>query len=362
MAKNDLKELFVNTRPRELSGSTSANRVDFQRDVSLNRLLQAELSNQDYIFIFDYHEDLVVMDCEQKPEKVSFYQIKGKKSGNWTVKSLLKSEKDQDGHPLLSTLAKLYECRTKFELETTNLTFLSNARFNIKLEDKTNADARELTCAVDLTANDKALIKAALNEQNVIEDGSELCEDIIFFEVVDVSVTDSANHLKGILAEFFQDKYGISPDVNAIHRLFFAEIKQRANYSSKINSFDELLEKKAISKSKFSGWLNKIASNEQTLKEKWGELFLFFNGSGAGYEKIAQLKKGWTNFELLSKDPSNMAFKKLIEIVEGQCSMITIEQALLERATEIYDCVAPKISPAQNDKYTIVAIILNKLY
>lgn len=362
MANNDLKELFVSTRPRETAGSTSASRFDFQRDVSLHKLLKAELDNQDYIFIFDYHEDLVVMDCEEKPEKVSFYQIKGKKSGNWTVKSLLKSEKGKDDQSLLSTLGKLYECRTKFEIETINLSFLSNARFNIKLADKTNADSLESICAVDLTDEDKALIKKELNDQKVMEEDAELCEDIIFFEVVDVSVKDSAMHLKGMLAEFFQQKYGISPDVNAIHRMFFAEIKQRGNYNHQINSFEDLLEKKAISKSKFTLWLSKIASNEQTLKEKWSELFSILNSSGTAWETLAEIKKGWTRFELLSKDPSDVNFKKLIDTVEGECKMVTSGKTLLEKATEIYSLATTKINPAQNDKYTIMAIILNKLY
>jgi hypothetical protein len=362
MTNIDLKELFVSTPPRETAGSTSASRFDFQRDVSLHKLLKAELTNQDYIFIFDYHEDLVVMDCEEKPEKVSFYQIKGKKSGNWTVKSLLKSEKGEDDKPLLSTLAKLYECRTKFEIETINLSFLSNARFNIKLADKSNANTLESICAVNLTDEDKTLMKKALNDQKVMEEGAELCEDMIFFEVVDVSVKDSAMHLKGMLAEFFQERYGISPDVNAIHRMFFAEIKQRGNYSHQINSFEDLLEKKSISKSKFTSWLSKIASNEQTLKEKWSELFSILTISGTSWETLAEIKKGWTRFELLSKDPSDVGFKKLIETVEVECAVNSSGVGLLEKATEIYSTVTAKINPAQNDKYTIMAIIFNKLY
>ncbi|MDP3682434.1 MAG: dsDNA nuclease domain-containing protein, partial [Ignavibacteria bacterium] len=83
-----LKDKIVNTKPREKAGSTSASRFDYQKDYSICKLIESHLTSNDYIIIFDWHEDLIIMDSELNPQTVSFYQIKGKKTGTWTIKQL----------------------------------------------------------------------------------------------------------------------------------------------------------------------------------------------------------------------------------------------------------------------------------
>lgn len=113
-----LTEKIVKTKPREKSGSVSSSRFDYQKDWSLCKLIDTHRSGLDYIVIFDWHEDLLIMDNETRPNSITFYQIKGKKSGNWTVSSLISSDKDKDGELLLSILGKLYDCKSKFNIET----------------------------------------------------------------------------------------------------------------------------------------------------------------------------------------------------------------------------------------------------
>ncbi|MDB5110881.1 MAG: hypothetical protein JWR67_1995, partial [Mucilaginibacter sp.] len=59
-----LKSTFTGIRPREKAGSTATSRFDFQKDVSIAMLLDHEEKERDYVFVFDYHEDLVIMDTE----------------------------------------------------------------------------------------------------------------------------------------------------------------------------------------------------------------------------------------------------------------------------------------------------------
>lgn len=355
-----LQNLFISTPPRETAGPVSSSRFDFQKDVSLNLLLETEELGKDYIFIFDYHEDLVVMDCERNPEKISFYQIKGKKTGNYTLASLTKPDKDSNGKPLLSIISKLYDSKTKFGKETASLNILTNARFKIKLKDLTAGESKDEICTIELTDNDKQKLKTCLIDQLNLET-DPIFEDSMFFKVVDVSVSDSARHLKGILADFFEKKYNKTPDVSAIYRNFFAEIKKRSNYNKQINTFEDLLSKKAINKTTFTSWLNSIVNNEATLKEKWTEIFGILQQEGLNWQVLKKVKEGWVKFELLSKDQSDTNLQHLINEVKLKTVPRKTRATLYESAKEIYDEMQPGINPSF-DEATVIAIILNQLY
>lgn len=355
-----LQNLFISTQPRETAGPISSSRFDFQKDVSLNLLLETEESGKDYIFIFDYHEDLVVMDCELNPEKISFYQIKGKKTGNYTIGALTKPDKDSNGNPLLSIISKLYDSKTKFEKETTSLNILTNARFKIKLNDSTAGESKDEICAIELTDSDKQKLKTCLIDQLNL-DTDPIFEEALFFKVVDVSLSDSSRHLKGILADFFEKKYNKTPDVSAIYKNFFAEIKKRSNYNKQINTFEDLLNKKAINKTTFNSWLNSIVNNETTLKEKWIEIFGILQQEGLNWQLIKKLKEGWVKFELLSKDQSDANLQHLIDEVKLKTTNEQIGTNIYESAKQIYDKMYPSIN-SSFDEPTVIAIILNQLY
>lgn len=358
------REDFVKIKPRETSGPTSSSRFDYQKDISLNILLEYEENDKDYIFIFDYHEDLVIMDCEKEPQKVSFYQIKGKKNGSWTLSSLIKSELDKDKKPLLCILSKLYDCKDKFPQQTTALNFISNSRFGFKLNDGTKSDSKDEVFAFELTAKDKEIIKKNLKEKLALKEDPDY-EDLIIFKVMDLSLNDSERHVKGILIDFFQKKFNVLPNVDVLYKSFFNEIKKRANYNKSINSFDDLIKNKAITKSTFNGWLNAIIYNEQSLKEKWQELFAILQGESIGHSLISKIKKGWTTFELHMKDPNNVYMISALKIVEDtiQTEKDFIDSNLLLDSTNyIYEKVKDKVKPPLYDEFTTKAIILNSIY
>ena len=157
-----LKDKIVTVKPREKAGSISGSRIEYQKDWSICKLIECHTTTSDYVIIFDWHEDLIVMDSEHSPQKVAFFQIKGKKSGNWTIGSLIKSETGKDGKLLLSIIGKLYDCKTKFDLETTSLNFVSNARFNVDLENKLSSLAKDNICIIELSQSEKDALKKKL--------------------------------------------------------------------------------------------------------------------------------------------------------------------------------------------------------
>lgn len=360
----DLKTAFSTQKPRERAGAIAAGRFEFQKDVSLSMLLNYEEANHpDYVFIFDFHEDLVIMDAEASPEDISFYQIKGKKTGNWSLKTLSKTDLDAENNPLLSTLGKLYDCREKFKDKTKKLSFLSNARYKIGLEDKSSSEAKDIISGAEICKKDKDLLIANLKKQLALTVDPEI-DDFLQLQVLDISLTDSSRHLKGILADFFKRRFEIAPDVDTIYQNFLNEITKRSNFQKEIQSYEELLKHKAIPKASFIQWINHIVHQELALKDKWPEIMGQLNSEQVHFTEIKQLKEGWTTFVLLSKDPNNQYINQATRIIQ-QTGLPMVEDKQLtmhQQLIIIYDAVKTKIHTAVNKESVTKAIILNQLY
>lgn len=299
-----LKDSIVQIKPREIAGSISSSRFDYQKDWSLCQLLEYHEKENDYLLLFDYHEDLIIMDSESDPNKVSFFQLKGKKSGNWTLNNLIESEKNKDGIPLLSILGKLYSCKHKFSIETSTLNFISNARFNIKLNDGSAGLSKDKICITELTLRDKEIIKGKLKVEFSLAEMSDF-EDIIFLEVTPLSLDDSATHSRGKLSDFL---YRIRPlgkfAVSALYQNLLNEVKKRSAYSKEIFSFEELIEKKGIGKKLLNNWLDNLKVDVD-LDEVWKRIETALGNDRMPISETRKIKASWTDYELALQNPNN---------------------------------------------------------
>ena len=55
---------IVAKKPRENAGALAANRFAYQLDWGLKKLLELEESNLPYTIIFDYQDDILVLDSD----------------------------------------------------------------------------------------------------------------------------------------------------------------------------------------------------------------------------------------------------------------------------------------------------------
>src|ERR1035437_9711941 len=109
-----LLDQLVQVAPREVSGSRSSNRSDYQKSWAFCLLLKLHKTGQHYLVLFDYHDDVVVLDSAANPTAMDFYQVKTKKCGNWTATLLLKREKGANDEPLNSIPGKMYSNKIAF--------------------------------------------------------------------------------------------------------------------------------------------------------------------------------------------------------------------------------------------------------
>lgn len=362
-----LKDKIVSTKPREKSGSISASRFDFQKDWSICKLIEFHQTKSDYVIVFDWHEDLIIMDSEFNPQKVSFYQIKGKKSGNWTVAQLIKSEKDKSGNPLLSIIGKLYDCKLKHEIETTSLNFVSNARFSVDLADKSTSTAKDEICIVELTTKDKTEITKKIKEEHTLTT-DPVYEDITFLKVLDLSLDDSKTHTQGKITNFFDTLYpGKKLNAPTVYKMLFDEVKRRANYNKDILTYTELLSNKAIGRTQFDKIIEATGLGKD-YDEIWKRAEQILRTDGLLFQKSQALKQSWTQLELEKMNPNNDYLQKLIKkiksIAESKKADGSLEKLnLLQNIESIVDAFnsANKI-PLCYDENFVKAIILSEIY
>lgn len=257
-----LRDDLVAQRPRETSGSRSANRFDFQKDWAICRLLTLHESGADYLMLFDYHDDVVVLDSPAAPLALSFYQIKSKRKGNWTTKELIKRDKGANG-PLLSPLGKLWGHRLTFPLHSPDLYFVSNARFSIRLlSEPPKSTERDQIPLRDVHGDDLTAFKATVRAEHGLTadpDG----EDSIVLMVTDLGPDNHEACTLGKIAEFIDKSPNRTVPARPLYLTVKAEVSRKNNCERQSTSFEDLCAMKGISRAEFQAMLDTPATSER---------------------------------------------------------------------------------------------------
>ena len=311
-----LKDTLVTTPPREESGSVSSDRFQYQRHWALLKLLNYHLQEPDYVFIFDYHDDVLILDSDENPTKIKFYQIKTKGRNNWTLAALTKQEegessKEGESRKLPSILGKMYLNKVNFKDQVESLNFVSNARFNLKLDDATEKDTKDRVyiCASEISAEEVSKVKNALKEELKVEPDT-VSESIIFFEVSDLPLQNHETQVKGALVDFLQKlfpqrKFSIVP----IYQSIIGEITRRNNHKLQQYTIEELTTKKCLSKKDFEKFIIDIGiGNDQ--ERNWQSVESRLNAEGCSYAQVMKIKSQWNLCEIHRLDITNDTFQK----------------------------------------------------
>lgn len=291
-----ITQQILTLKPREESGSNTSRKYSFQYDLSLFLLLTQHDKLDDYVYLFDFHEDLVVLNSSTNPDKMDFYQIKSKDNGNWTINALTKSEKGK-----LSILGKLYLNKINFPNNTRSLNFISNAPFSIKqLKSKDDSTKKTEINATELdSANIDSCIKAINAEHSPV-----LCnefEKLTTLKVTKLSNKDSSTHCLGELAKLI---HNINPNNKINSQLAYnqiiGEVSKRTRTiitDKQLKKLDDLTEIKGISKIQFLDFLNK-AGLYKSVEDEWNEIKSFLESPSIGTIELLKYKKSWRDLSM----------------------------------------------------------------
>jgi hypothetical protein len=311
-----LEQEIINLKPREESGSKTARKYTFQKDLSLYLLLTVHEKSDDYVFLFDFHDDLVVLDSETNPNKIDFYQIKSKDSGNWTVKALTKKEKDK-----LSITGKLYLNKINFTKNTNSLNFISNASFSFK--QLINGEESLKKSKIRAKELEKSIFKEfedSIKSEHTITTNT-LFGELTSFHVTKLSNKDSSTHCLGELSKLINKinpENSINPEL--AYKQVFNEVSRQTENTfgdKSISNLDELINIKGISKRQFVEFLEK-AGLYKSVEQEWDEIKASLESCGIGHIELIKYKKYWRDITAtLIKDTNKIPLEKLIKDIES---------------------------------------------
>lgn len=334
----DLRDALVKQKPRERSGSKSSNRFDFQKDWALLKLLELHEHAPDYLVVLDYHDDILVLDSETNPSEMDFYQIKSKESGNWTLPRLTTAKTDKVGGYLLSIVGKMYDCKLKFPTNEVQLNFVSNATFNLNLEDPSeNSKSKKRICLTELEPSEIEKMCVALMSEHKLSKEPDFAE-ISFLHVTDLTITGHDKYTKGELIEFLERMY---PDgkfrPGAIYRAIFEEIKRKTNYEWEVSDYADILKHKAISRREFQKLLDSSIGVGTDLDDVWAMVEYRLQIERVPFFILQRLKENWRKTELSMMDPTNNYFLEVRKhIVALSQPFWESESALYSTLNEVY--------------------------
>lgn len=225
--------------PYDLSGAMAKNRFKNELLWGIHKMLDLYTNDEDFYMVFDY-----VCDIEVHWEKggFEFYQIKTANSGeSYTQSKLTKVGKKEN-----SVLAKLYILKNNFEGDKNKIKIavVSNKPFkDIKNKLYNNIEKLEFN-SLDISIQ-KSIEKSLKAEMKI----DKVDFNNIDFIYTTIDLINPKNTLTGELVNFFNDVLNEQIKKPAVlYSILVDRISQKAEYELKVNAYDELIEKKAISK------------------------------------------------------------------------------------------------------------------
>lgn len=239
----DLKKLYMSL-PADLSGSTSKNRFRFEICWGIGKMLDI-YDCDDFTVIFDHACDIEI----HLPEQLEFYQIKTQKDTySYTINKALKLKAGK------SVLGKLYILKSNNINEKINIKLAIVANTTFSDGKKNYTDVSELELA-SLSPENVNKIKQKLRDELAIND-----VDIsnIYFIHTNMNVEDPSNEITGKIIKTFErikNVEAIKP--NSLCRLIFDTINDKACYENPLNTYEDVVKYKGITKSELDDIFNK---------------------------------------------------------------------------------------------------------
>ena len=284
---------IVAKKPRENAGSLAANRFAYQLDWGLKRLLELEETNSPYTVIFDYQDDILILDSDEEPHYIDFYQVKTNSSATgwrkvdlYSVSKKKKSpaeptlfeevERDVDEDDKYSKLAKLLLHALDFPTEARDFFFVTNANFGGSLIKGTKLNKAKTVDFAELIENAQIEIKTRIKRE--LPDLDDSAFEHLHFIKNQIGIDDHEATVIGLLTNFLS-KYlpKAKVSVKPVYDTLIGEIKKRNNYEVEPNSVDDLLKNKAFTKKQFRQFLKGLKSYENIEDKKTCIQNILFN-------------------------------------------------------------------------------------
>lgn len=239
---------FYMSLPHDLSGSRTKNRFRLELLWGISKILDL-IDNEDFTVVFDYACDIEV----HIKNGFEFYQIKTHSgTASYTKKNLTKIDGEN------SILGKLYLLNSNNPAIQTKLALVSNS----PLSDGAKKTNNEELCFNSLSLSAKNEITDALKKELSL---TSIDLSNIYFLHTNFNFLNPENEIIGKLCVSFEKIKNCEPtNPNALYRLIYETVSDKACYEYTSEEYDELISLKGITKAEFESILEIHTNNAKT--------------------------------------------------------------------------------------------------
>lgn len=264
---------------REVAGSDSAARFDYQKDWAFCQMMRKHIAGESYLVAFEYHDDVLFLSPADKPTHAQFCQVKtSAASSPRKLSSITARPKGK-----ASIVGKLF---SNFEgicaAHDVRVVLVSNNAFEF---------ADEKLCAMDLDVKLRERLLDKLKAEIPGFDEERL--EKLHFLVTGVTLEAMQSFLEGEAMELFCNKFGEDHGLNIRTwiRLIKGEIARKNNFpSDKVTTTEELVEKKCIDQPFVEGTLEVMHSKTKQ-KLDVGTVCTHLMSAGWGIADVMRFQK-----------------------------------------------------------------------
>ncbi len=268
----------------ETGGEHTNEGIDYARFLAMALLVDMEKAQlPDYALLFEYLQDIAVLNSSSTPTKATLLQVKKKTKGNWTRALLCKKEAASDGASKLSNqsgteegqsgtkkgnqqlsakspLGKLYLCVDKLSaVVETDGVFISNAGSDLKSTSGAAVTAYSRATLQHLHAEDLDYIRSKLStelKQDTLAHLSRLAVEQS--RVVPASMRET---VRGLLDEMLSNSYPMLPSVSGqLQEKLLAAFSVCSGPSGVVHTLSDMVAKKGFTRETFTKIVSQLAS------------------------------------------------------------------------------------------------------
>lgn len=345
----DLTERLLASSEREIDGSRTLDRYDFQTHWGVLRLMELHGSGQDYAVAFEFHDDIVVIDNVRIPGSIAFFQVKGKLKGKWSLRDLTKRDAGGSG-PKPSIIGKLFSNRVVFGDGTAHLGFVSNQPASFLDDDKA-------ICRFADAENFNTFLSSLKAECPVATDEDA---SLFHFHHTECGVRGYERHVKGAMVEFITRQVGqpINWDCEAFYLTVIDYCRRQSKNLADLTSLDDLLASKFVTREEVNEWIANLVDRARN-RPDWSQVSQELIDWGAPRKR--DVRRQWDLYSverIRVGDRSMDRFKDAIRAaVDGPLRRDASLPEIVEELLPAARAAASRFRPAASDDWLRAAIL-----
>jgi hypothetical protein len=254
----------------ESGGEENNTATDFARHWAIAHIVQVLIDKAgDYVILFEYLQDVAVLDSSLTPTKIALYQLKKRARPSWTPSSLtaIKSSsskeseepakkkggvKKRKGLKGRSILGKLYlAVESANSLADASGVLLTDCHFDLKGTDGQRVPAFSKTSVTKLGEADLDFISKRLKKEIADQELKHLGS--LEIEQTRMNPAGMREYVRGAISEFLEVKFPNKPNVSgAILEKMLEEFGKLSGTTPACNCLADLVHHKGFTKAQFA--------------------------------------------------------------------------------------------------------------